>query len=738
MSNLNIISIGWLILALVQIAIGVLFFYRYNLDKDKRKLMFGFAFFIIAYSHFYEAFISFFVNLNFSDIFLNLQYWTFYPLIFAIGIATHQHYLKNIQFTKIFKAFLILSLIFLPIIVFNPLPAGEYASILAIILGIEIIFISLLNNMRKPDSFNFSMLLTNICYIMGGVSLSLYNRPNSIFAFFLGNLLIFFMFFLSEPLVTTNRSNISNYFTIQKKLTEATTQLQRTTEKYNRLTDTLPEGVLTIDKLGKITYANPESERIFNISFSESKGTMFTKYMTKESLLKSLDLLKKVKKGKNVEKVELNAIHKDGHIFPVEVWATPLKKKGKYNGLICVIRDITERKKAEKNLKESEIKYRTVFESAATAMGKFGEDGLITLVNNEFEKLTGFSKQEVVNNLHWYDFVTDEYKQKMFNYHKKRTKKKDNAPKEYNCDIIDKKGNIKTVHVKIGLLINESTRIVSLLDITDLKETHRKLQELNNTLEKKVEERTEQINQLLKQKDEFIHQLGHDLKNPLGPLINLLPIIDKHITSEKDKEILKVIQRNVEYMKNLVKKTLELARLNSPNTMLKFDRINLKDHIEKIIKQNTYLFKQKHIAVTNNISSKANVPVDVLRFEELINNLLSNAVKYSDPYGSIVIDDFVKDNMITISVQDNGKGMTKEQLNQVFNEFYKADESRHNIESSGLGMAICRRIVEKHDGHIWAESDGLGKGTTIYFTLPLTHISYDKISNKIDKLIKND
>jgi len=738
MIELNIVNIGWFILALIQIAIGILFFYRYTLDKDKRKLMFGFAFFVIAYSHFYETFIHFFVNLDFSDIFINLQYWTFYPLVFAIGIATHQHYLKNIQFNKIFNAFFILSLIFLPIIVLNPIPAGEYAGILAIILGIEIIVVSLLNNLRKTDSFNFSMLLINICYIMGGVSLSLYNGPNSIFAFFLGNLLILFMFLIKIPLGSADRSNISNYFTIQKKLSETTTQLQRTTEKYERLTDTLPEGVLIIDKIGKITYANPESQRIFDIPFSESKGTMFTKYMTKKSLLKSLELLKKVKKGKNLEKVELNAVHRDGYIFPVEVWATPLKKEGTYNGLICVIRDITDRKQAEKNLRDSEVKYRTVFESAATAMGKFGDDGIITLVNNEFEKLTGFSKKEVINKLHWYDLVTDEYKTKMLKYHKNRTNQRGNPPIEYDCDIIDKDSNIKTVHVKIGLLNDESTRIVSLLDITDLKETHRKLQDLNNTLEKKVDERTEQIRRLLKQKDEFIHQLGHDLKNPLGPLVNLLPIINKHTIGEKDKEILKVIQRNVEYMKNLVQKTLELARLNSPNTVLNFERINLKNHIDKIIKQNTYLFEQKHISVTSKISSKILVSVDILRFEELINNLLTNAVKYSDIHDSIVIDGFVKDHTITISVQDNGRGMTDKQLNQVFDEFYKADESRHNIESSGLGMSICKRIVEKHGGQIWAESDGLGKGSTFYFTLPLTRKSYAEISNKIDSLIETD
>lgn len=735
MSVLGFINAGWFVLTIIQITIGTLFFYRYKLDKDKRKLMFGFAFFIISYSHIYETLPSFFINSNLDLIFENIQHWTFYPLILAIGIATHQQFLKKVKFDKTFSFFFFVTLLLFPIIVFNPLPAEEYAALIAIILASEIVFISIINAWKNIDSFNFSMVLATICFIMGGASLSFGLNSNSIFAFLLGNLLILFMFFLPKANQYTVQSDISSYFTIQKKLTETKTELKRTIEKYKRLTDTLPEGVLTINKIGRVTYANPELEKIFNIPISQSKGTSFTKYMAKSSLLKSIQLLKRVKRGKNIEKAELEAVHKDGHVFPVEVWASPLKNDGKYNGLICVVRDITDRKKTEKNLKESEFKYRTVFESTATAMGTFDENGIITLVNNEFQKLTGYSKQEVENNLHWFDFVIPKYKKIMYENHMNQMVKKSNVPDEYDCDIIDKEGNIKSVHVKISLFSKGSMRIVSLIDITDLKKTQERLRELNNTLEKKVEERTLRIEQLLKQKDEFIHQLGHDLKNPLGPLVNLLPIIEDHTKNEKDREILKVIQRNVQFMKNLVKKTLELAQLNSPNTILNLERINLKKHVDEIIQQNKYLFEEKQISVSTNLSPDLIVHADELRIEELINNLLTNAVKYNKKHGSIIIDGFIKEDQVTISIKDNGQGMTPDQLNHVFDEFYKADESRHNIGSSGLGMPICKRIVEKHKGHIWVESDGPGKGSTFYFTLPLHYDSYGGISSRVDKLI---
>ena len=253
----------------------------------------------------------------------------------------------------------------------------------------------------------------------------------------------------------------------------------------------------------------------------------------------------------------------------------------------------------------------------------------------------------------------------------------------------------------------------------ELQSAHNEIRKMNQQLEKKVEQRTEQIEQLLKQKDEFINQLGHDLKNPLGPMINLLPVIKNHIEDEKDKEILQVIQRNVGYMKNLVQKTLELARLNSPNTILTKTSIPLSDLIDQIVSQNKYILEEKQIKISKNIPRSITVFADKLRLEELINNLLNNSVKYSKKNGKIIISADVTDGNVTVSITDTGIGMTSEQLDHVFDEFYKADESRHDFDSTGLGMAICKRIVEKHGGNIWAESLGLNKGSSFYFTLPV-------------------
>jgi signal transduction histidine kinase len=274
--------------------------------------------------------------------------------------------------------------------------------------------------------------------------------------------------------------------------------------------------------------------------------------------------------------------------------------------------------------------------------------------------------------------------------------------------------------------------------------TMSKLEHLNNTLEEQVQHRTERINQLLKHKDEFVNQLGHDLKNPLGPMINLLPILEEKETDPKKKEILTVLRRNAGYMKNLVIKTIELAKLNSPAATFHFEQFNLSHELDEIIKTNLILLEQKKIDLNHTIPSDLTVYADKLKFQQLITNILTNAVKYTNPSGTITIDAEKDNDMVTISVQDTGIGMTGQQLEHIFDEFYKADVSRHDFDSSGLGMPIAKRIVEKHGGHIWAASDGLNKGSCISFCLPqrksapigsITHAKVTEISTEIDRIL---
>ncbi len=252
----------------------------------------------------------------------------------------------------------------------------------------------------------------------------------------------------------------------------------------------------------------------------------------------------------------------------------------------------------------------------------------------------------------------------------------------------------------------------------ELNVAREQLTDLNENLELKVRKRTEEVRKLIKQKDQFISQLGHDLKTPLTPLNALLPIAQKKVEDEELKKLLGITIQNVNYMKNLVTKTLKLARLNSPGLQLEIKKTNLLEEINKVLEKKELFFENNNIQVENLVDKNIRVDADNLRMEELLDNIISNAVKYSkEGMGKIIINAQENNDEIKLSIKDNGQGMEKDQIEHIFDEFYKADESRHDFESTGLGLTICKRIIDHHGGEIWVESEGLGKGTTFYFTL---------------------
>lgn len=242
----------------------------------------------------------------------------------------------------------------------------------------------------------------------------------------------------------------------------------------------------------------------------------------------------------------------------------------------------------------------------------------------------------------------------------------------------------------------------------DIKRSQETLERYNSILER-----------LIKQKDEFIGQLGHDLKNPLQPLIGLLPILVQQEKDPKMKKHLQVLNENAQYMKDLIFKTLQLAKLRTENIRFEYEKLNLFELIKQVIVSQGPLLDENKITIINQIKPDIQIFADSLRVKEVFKNLIANAVKYTpDTGGSITISATDKKDFVEISVEDTGIGMTQEEIDKIFDEFYRADSSTHGEDSVGLGLAITKRIIEKHNGTIWVTSEGPGKGSTFYFTLP--------------------
>jgi signal transduction histidine kinase len=253
-----------------------------------------------------------------------------------------------------------------------------------------------------------------------------------------------------------------------------------------------------------------------------------------------------------------------------------------------------------------------------------------------------------------------------------------------------------------------------------LSETENKLNELNRELEQRVIARTVEVNRLLLHKTKYIDNLSHDLGTPLTPLLALLPLIKEDIKDPKTRDLIDTCIRSAEYIKRVVNNTRELAELNTTDLYLK--RENLLEIVTGLQQKYEGIFRTCNIKVENYVERDVYVNTEMPRLAEVLDHIYSNAVNSMVDGGTLT---FVAEPVeqktgpfIRISVHDTGVGLSKEQIDHIFDEFYKTDDSRHKLDSTGLGLSICKRIVEKHGGKIWAESPGPGRGATICFTIP--------------------
>ncbi|HVQ01122.1 MAG TPA: HAMP domain-containing sensor histidine kinase [Candidatus Thermoplasmatota archaeon] len=253
----------------------------------------------------------------------------------------------------------------------------------------------------------------------------------------------------------------------------------------------------------------------------------------------------------------------------------------------------------------------------------------------------------------------------------------------------------------------------------DLKEAYEALNHSLTQLQRTVAETAEELGIAVKQNHELILGLSHDLKTPLTPLMGLLPLLIREEKDPKLKELLETSLRNVHYLRDLVGKTIDLALLDSTTLGFSRENVPLMSEIDRVLDHRSYALVGRHIFVDNKVNDQVVVVADKLKLREILNNLVMNSIKYTPSSGgTITLQAFPEGDHVKIWVTDTGIGMTSEQLRNAFDGLYKADPARGDHTSAGLGLKICKRIVEKHGGRIWAESPGLGKGTTVFFTLP--------------------
>jgi signal transduction histidine kinase len=251
---------------------------------------------------------------------------------------------------------------------------------------------------------------------------------------------------------------------------------------------------------------------------------------------------------------------------------------------------------------------------------------------------------------------------------------------------------------------------------------NRGLKESNELLRQQYEK----VKESEKMKSEFINIAAHELRTPIQPIIGLTDIIYSKIEDKEQHELLEIIMRNAKRLKRLSNNLLDITKIESHSLMLKKEKLNLNVLISEVLKEYAKKeVKQQLIKIGYNFKYADDIIVeaDRDRIDQVIRNLVDNALKFTPISNNqtifVIVDKYKKKDKekeeAIVSVKDTGEGISKEILPKLFSKFTTGDFST----GTGLGLYICKNIVEAHDGRIWAENNLDGKGTTFKFTLPI-------------------
>ena len=401
---------------------------------------------------------------------------------------------------------------------------------------------------------------------------------------------------------------------------------------------------------------------------------------------------------------------------------------GEVAGLVGVILDITERKAAEEETKNAYQQLWDIVEFLPDATFVVDKDKRVIAWNRAIEKMTGVDKEDVLGK--------DDYEYSIPFY---------GARCPILIDLIDEDTDL--IRQKYAYITVEGRNLFAETVIpnfrggadcslwgaaTPLFDSHGNqvggIESIRDITEyKKSEQEKSGLESQLHQAqmmENVVIRLGHDLKNPLTPLFVMLSLLKKRLTEPDLIKMVDMCLKNAISIKNLADKTSILATLTSSTKPYEREVVAIASIVDQSLIDCADLISQKQLDCMNNIDPSITVPVVPTQLRELFFNLVSNAVQFSKGKSAVVISAERDADVLVISVRDEGIGINPTHLEHIFDEFFKVDESRHDLDTSGLGLSICKQIVRNHHGRIWAESPGPDKGTTIKFTInehPLTH-----------------
>ncbi len=531
----------------------------------------------------------------------------------------------------------------------------------------------------------------------------------------------------------------SFYYYQRGKMEES---LRESEKKYRVLYETTRDGLVATDMDGRIVECNQAYVGMLGYSKDELKNLTYQQLTPKKWHRMEATIAKEqiMKRGYSDE-YEKEYRRKDGTVFPISIRVWLIRgEDGKPKGMWAIIRDITERKKLEEKLLDSSSRLKEEVEERNKLIHDYSKlikelcciYGISKLVENPAVSLEDIL-QETVNLLPpaWrYSDITcarivfegQEFRTENF----KKTRWKQQA----DIKVHGKKVGVLEIYyleekpaLDEGPFTNEERDLLDaaaerLEKIAELKKAEEKLKEYAEHLEEMVEERTRQLKEaqerLIKAErlatvGEVASMVGHDLRNPLTGMAGAAYYLKTKADSkldEKMKEMLELIERDIEYSNRIVENLLEYSKDIQPE-LTETDLKSLVDGTLTLVKV------PKNIRILDLTKSETKIKVDAHEITRVFVNLIKNAIDSMPEGGKLSIKSNKVNGNLEIVFADTGTGITKEVMKKLWTPFFTT-----KAKGMGLGLSICKRIVEVHRGSIFVKTK-VGEGTTFTITLPI-------------------
>ena len=479
---------------------------------------------------------------------------------------------------------------------------------------------------------------------------------------------------------------------------------------YRLLVKTAQDGILILDAdTGQVVDANPFMCAMLGYSPGEFVGRKLWEIGPFKSIEASKTIFAELKVKDSVRYESLSLEGKDGRRVETEFIGSAYSAEGR-RLIHCNIRDITERKRAEEALRHSESRYRRLFETAQDGILILDADtGQVVDANPFMRALLGYSPEEFVGRKLWEigPFKSIEASKTIFSV----LQVKDSIRYE-SLSLERKDGHRVEAEFMSNAYFAAERRLIqcNIRDITDRRR-----------LEKLAEEQIAELARSNAELAQFGYVASHDLQEPLRAVASCVQLLQKRYSGQLDARADEFIAHAVDGIKRmgtLIEDLLAYSRVGSQaQPLVRTDCAralsNALDDLSVAIHESGAVVTQDPLPV---------LVADATQITQVFQNLVANAIKFQglEP-AKIHVGAMLGGGFLTVTVRDNGIGMEEQYFQRIFEVFQRL-HTRREYQGTGIGLAICKKIVERHGGRIWVESQ-LGQGSAFHFTLPAEGLS---------------